>query len=193
VALNKGRPILSKWLWIAILIFIALLLTFPKWITYFYPQPHKEIVFTQAQEHGIDPYLVFAIIRAESKYEDAAESPVGAKGLMQIMPETAQWIAKQRGMGALEPDSLHDPQVNISLGCWYLADLSREFDGRLPLVIAAYNAGRGRVSEWQAAGVWDGQAETIDRIPFQETRNYVRNVLANYEAYQIIYAPDAKS
>lgn len=193
MALNKGRKILPKLLWIVILVFMALLLTFPRWITYFYPQPHKEIVFTEAREQGIDPYLVFSIMRAESKYEDTAESPVGAKGLMQIMPETAQWIAKQRGMGSLEPDSLHDPRVNISLGCWYLADLSREFDGRLPLVVAAYNAGRGRVNEWQAAGVWNGRAETIDSIPFQETRNYVRNVLANYDAYRLIYARGAKS
>lgn len=193
MALIKGKLKLSKLLWIAILVFMALLLTFPKWITYFYPQPHKEIVFTQAKEQGIDPYLVFAIMRAESKYVDTAESPVGAKGLMQIMPDTAQWIAKQRGMGAFDPDLLHDPRVNISLGCWYLADLSREFDGQLPLVVAAYNAGRGRVSEWQAAGVWNGKAETLDNIPFQETRNYVKNVLNNYEAYQIIYARDAKS
>lgn len=193
MALNKGRPILSKLLWIVILAFMALLLTFPKWITYFYPQPHKEIVFSQAREQGIDPFLVFAIIRAESKYEVFAESPVGARGLMQIMPDTAQWIAKQRGMGTFNPDLLHDPQVNISLGCWYLADLSREFDGQLPLVVASYNAGRGRVSEWKAMGVWDGKAETVDRIPFQETRHYVRNVLANYEAYQLIYARDAES
>lgn len=193
MALNQGRPKLSKALWIVILLFMALLFTFPRWITYFYPQPHKEIVFTQAKEQGVDPYLVFAIMRAESKYEDTAESPVGAKGLMQIMPDTAQWIAKQRGMGTLDPALLHDPQVNITLGCWYLADLSKEFDGQLPLVVAAYNAGRGRVNEWRAAGIWDGRAEKLDSIPFQETRNYVKNVLGNYEAYQIIYSRDTKS
>lgn len=188
MALKKTRPEFSKWLWAAILIFIVLILTFPKWISVFYPEPHKEIVYAQARENGIDPLLVFAIIRAESKYENAAESPVGAKGLMQIMPETAEWIARQRGNNDLDPNQLHDPFVNISMGCWYLANLSKEFNGQVPLVVASYNAGRGRVREWIASGVWDGNPDHIESIPYQETRNYVRSVLANYQAYIFIYS-----
>lgn len=184
---RKKSSRLAAWIWIFILVFLAVVLTFPKWITVFYPRPHSEIVFAQARQNNIDPYLVFAIIRTESKYQTAAESSVGAKGLMQIMPDTAFWIAKQKGMDNFEVDLLHDPQVNIEFGCWYIADLCREYDSNLPLVIAAYNAGRGNVRDWINEGRWDGDLKKLDSIPFAETREYVRNVLKAYEAYKAIY------
>lgn len=106
---------------------------------------------------------------------------------MQIMPDTAFWIAKQKGIDNFDIDSLHDPEINIKLGCWYIADLSREYGGNLPLVIAAYNAGRGNVRGWISENVWDGDIKNIDNIPFPETRQYVRNVLKAYEAYKAIY------
>ncbi|MBO8158882.1 MAG: lytic transglycosylase domain-containing protein [Thermosyntropha sp.] len=166
---------------------MAVVLTFPKWITVFYPKPHSELVFAEAYKNDIDPYLVFAIIRTESKYQTSAVSSAGAKGLMQIMPDTASWIASKKGIENFTVDSLHDPEVNISLGCWYLADLYREYDGNVPLVIAAYNAGRGNVREWVNQGIWDGDIEEIDKIPFPETREYLSNVLKSYEAYKAIY------
>lgn len=187
MAAVKSKSRYSTVLWITILVFFTLLITFPKWIGIFYPQPHRDLVFKEAEECGVDPYLVFAIIRAESKFQNAAESPVGAKGLMQIMPETARWIAEQQGIKDFDVAGLHDPDVNISLGCWYLADLNKEFDGRLSLVVAAYNAGRGRVREWIVNGTWDGSTDRLDRIPYQETRKYVNNVLHNYDAYRAIY------
>ncbi|MGB4508879.1 MAG: lytic transglycosylase domain-containing protein, partial [Syntrophomonadaceae bacterium] len=79
------------------------------------------------------------------------------------------------------------PQTNINFGCWYLASLSKEFDGQVPLMVAAYNAGRGTVQQWIAGQIWDGDPERLESIPFEETREYVRNVLKNYEAYQVIY------
>lgn len=174
-------------IWCLIFLFMGTVLTFPRWIKIFYPQPHSEIVFSAAYKYDIDPYLVFAIVRAESKYQTSAQSPVGARGLMQIMPDTGKWIAEQQGMQEFDPNTLHDPEVNIALGCWYLADLSREFDQRLPLVIAAYNAGRGNVAEWLLQGIWDGNPDELDKIPYEETRTYVENVLKNYEAYRAIY------
>jgi soluble lytic murein transglycosylase len=144
-------------------------------------------VVATAYEYNIDPYLVFAIIRAESKYQTGAESSVGARGLMQIMPETAQWISGQLGMTNFDPDRLHDPKINIRMGCWYLSNLNKEFEGRTPIIIAAYNAGRGKVKEWIVNEKWDGSAENLDEIPFPETRQYVHNVLKNYEAYRAIY------
>lgn len=183
----KGRSRFSTILWVTILLFLAVVLSFPKWITVFYPLPHQELVFREAKEHNVDPYLVFAIIRAESKYQNAAESSVGAKGLMQIMPETANWIAEQNGIEDFTLQELHQPEVNIRFGCWYLHNLSAEFDGNVPLTVASYNAGRGKVQEWLVGGTWNGEPEDIDRIPFPETRQYTRNVLKNYEAYQAIY------
>ncbi len=192
MAKKKKKPRASKLLWLAIFVFLAIILTFPKWITLFYPQPHQDLVFTKAGESGIDPLLVFAIIRAESKYEKTAESPVGAKGLMQIMPETGRWIAQQRGIKNFDPSELYDPQTNISFGCWYLAYLDNEFNGQIPLIVAAYNAGLNRVGDWTREGLWNGDPDHLDRIPYPETRAYVQNVLKNYQAYQSIYSATSK-
>ncbi|MDD3364755.1 MAG: lytic transglycosylase domain-containing protein [Syntrophomonas sp.] len=177
----------SLLMWAIILIFLVVVISFPKWITVFYPLPHRDIVFTTAKEYNVDPYLVFAIIRAESKYQTAAESPVGAKGLMQIMPDTAQWIAEQMKIENFKTDDLHKPEVNIRFGCWYIKNLNTEFKGSLPLQVAAYNAGRGKVKQWVQEGKWDGNSRNIEGIPFLETKQYVKNVLKNYEAYKAIY------
>lgn len=183
---NRGKSRLSVAIWLIILLFLATILTFPKWITVFYPQPHRDLVFSLAYEYDVDPYLVFAIIRAESKYQTNAESPVGARGLMQIMPETAAWIAEQQNIEDFKIDDLHNPEVNIRLGTWYLASLTKEYK-EVPLIIAAYNAGRGKVGSWVEEGVWNGDLEQVQSIPFPETREYVKSVLKNYEAYKAIY------
>jgi soluble lytic murein transglycosylase len=172
---------------IVILIVLGVAVSFPKWITFIYPLPHSEIVFAAAKEYKVDPYLVFAIIRAESKFETTAESSVGARGLMQIMPETAQWIAIQMDAENFTADDLHQPAVNIRMGCWYISDLEVEFKGNIPLEVAAYNAGRGKVSQWIKEGQWEGDPVNMAGIPFAETRQYVKNVLNNYAAYKAIY------
>jgi soluble lytic murein transglycosylase len=177
----------SRFLWVFILIFLGGVISFPKWITIFYPLPNRDIVFAMAKEYDVDPYLVFAIIRAESKFQTTAQSPVGAKGLMQIMPETGEWIAKQMKIDNFQAEDLHDPEVNIRFGCWYIKDLSTEFKGSVPLQIAAYNAGRGKVSQWIQEGKWDGDPNNMEVIPFPETKQYVKNVLKNYQAYNAIY------
>ncbi len=174
-------------MWISILLFVVVVLTFPKWITMFYPQPHRDIVYSVAYEYKVDPNLVFAIIRAESKFQTGAESKAGAKGLMQIMPDTANWIAEQQGIKDFNPDSLVNPEVNIHFGCWYLNNLNKEFEDNQPLVIAAYNAGRGHVRQWLINDVWNGDEKELEKIPFTETAQYVNNVLKNYEAYKAIY------
>ena len=182
---NKSK--VSIFLWAFLLVFVGIAISFPKWITVFYPQPNREIVFSIANEYNVDPYLVFAIIRAESKFQTTAKSPVGAIGLMQIMPETAEWIAKQMNIGDFNVEDLHDPEVNIRLGCWYIKDLNAEFKGNIPLQVAAYNAGRGKVSQWVQDGKWDGNPRSMEGIPFPETKQYVKNVLSNYQAYNAIY------
>ncbi len=184
---RKSKSRFPKILWIVILIFLALVISFPKWISIFYPEPHRDIVFSSAYDNQVDPYLVFAIIRAESKFQPAAQSSAGAIGLMQIMPETAQWIAGQRGIEDFDTAQLNQAEINIQFGCWYLANLSQEFNDNLPLVIAAYNAGRGKVGKWVQSGQWDGSIERLKDIPFAETRDYVKNVMRNYEAYRAIY------
>lgn len=184
---RKHKRRASAFLWVFILLFLAVVISFPKWITLFYPQPNRELVYTTAYEYNIDPNLVFAIIRAESKYQTGAKSKVGALGLMQIMPDTAKWAAAQMNLKNFTTEDLHDPAVNISIGCWYINSLNREFEGRLPIVIAAYNAGRGKAKEWIVTNQWDGSEKDLNKIPFPETRQYVHNVLKNYQAYHAIY------
>lgn len=186
---HKGSPgyRFSLALWFFVLLILITVFTFPKWITFFYPTPHKELVFKYAQEYDVDPYLVFALMRVESQFEPEATSASGARGLMQIMPDTARWSARQLGMTGFTEDQLDDPEINIKLGCWYVSDLSREFRGRLPVVLAAYNAGRGNVREWLITGIWDGTPENMKQIPYLETRNHVQRVLYDYEIYQDVY------
>lgn len=183
---NKKRN-WTGFLAIILVIFLGAAVSFPKWITLFYPLPHSEIVFAMADEYDVDPYLVFAIIRAESKFQTAAQSPVGARGLMQIMPATADWIAAQMNLENFQAEDLHEPAVNIRMGCWYIKNLNTEFKGSIPLEVAAYNAGRGNVSQWVKEGQWDGDPANMAGIPFPETRQYVKNVLNNYAVYKAIY------
>lgn len=124
-----------------------------------------DIVNGIATEHNIEPALIFAVINAESGFDKTAVSPVGAKGLMQLMPRTAEFMADKLGLGFSE-DRLFEPEFNITLGTAYLARLLNRFD--LDDAIAAYNAGEGNVANWLA--------NDLTQIPFRETRNYVRRV-----------------
>lgn len=153
----------------------------------FYPIYYKEIIFTYAQKYDVDPYLITAIIRVESKFDKNATSRQGAKGLMQIMPATGKWIAGEMGMDNFDPDILHDPSTNIKFGSWYLAHLKEVFADDLTIVIAAYNGGQGNVNRWIKLEKWDGKHKNSDQIPFPETRDYVEKVMKTYERYQLLY------
>ncbi len=153
----------------------------------FYPFPYREIIVREAAVYHIDPLLVAAVIKTESNYRPNAQSVKGARGLMQIMPDTGQWIAGQMGMKSFQLEALEQPAVNIKFGCWYLANLFNEFNGDKVLVLAAYNGGRGNVKQWIADKSWTGNQASLEQIPFGETRNYVDKVLKNYRIYQKLY------
>ena len=177
----------NKWIKIELFILcLALMMgTFPWWIRTFYPQPHQMIVHSCSTAYQLDPLLVYALIRCESRYQEQVESSAGAVGLMQLMPETAAWLAEKEGM-EFSKEQLKIPYRNIELGCAYLSWLMQEFEGRLPVVLAAYNAGHGRVEDWLGRNIWDGNTENLQQIPFKETRNYVKTVLKTYQVYQMI-------
>jgi soluble lytic murein transglycosylase len=156
-----------------------------------YPMPYQDQVFYYSNLNNIDPYLVTAVIRVESKFKPQANSVRGARGLMQIMPETGQWAAQQMALTNFEVSQLYDAERNIQIGCWYLGQLSQEFDGRYPLMLAAFNAGQGRVNNWLLTGQWDGHWETLDNIPFVETREYLEKVNADYQMYVRLYSETA--
>jgi soluble lytic murein transglycosylase len=154
---------------------------------YVYPFPYKEIIYRYALENEVDPILVVSVMRTESKFASAAKSPKGAAGLMQMMPETAGWVASQMDDTNFSLEQLNDPDVSIKLGTWYLASLKKEFKGNEVLVLAAYNGGRGNVKQWMRQYDWSMSFTEIDQIPFKETREYVRKVLTNKQHYLELY------
>jgi len=151
-----------------------------------YPYPYRTIIEEYAEEYNVDPLLVISVIRAESKFRPNSESPKGALGLMQLMPETAKWIADTIGDGSYELSKLKDPARNIQYGTWYIASLEKEFRD-ITLVLAAYNGGRGHVNEWIRTEQLNLEEIKTQDIPFRETREYVEKVLANYEVYKELY------
>jgi soluble lytic murein transglycosylase len=152
------------------------------------PLRHDDIIRQQAADKGLDPALIAGVIYAESHFRDQT-SRAGAKGLMQLMPRTADYIAQKSGGTAFVQGDLATPQVNIAYGSWYLRYLLRKYAGREVLALAAYNAGEGKVDEWAAVASARGeQFRAADHIPFAETRHYVQNVLEARMEYRRTYA-----
>jgi len=106
---------------------------------------------------------------------------------MQLMPSTAAWAAEKAGLTSYQQQDLFQPDVNIRLGTWYLANLLQVSRQNLPVALAAYNGGQGNVENWLQAGTWDGTLENVNKIPFGETRRYVIKVLKQYEIYSRLY------
>lgn len=154
---------------------------------YIYPFPNKDIVYQYSLKNNLDPFLVAAIIRTESKFLPRARSPRGAFGLMQMMPETAQWVAKESKETDFNLERLGEPEVSIRMGTWYLANLTREFKGNQVLVLAAYNGGQGNVKEWMQRYGWNAAFADASQIPFKETREYVGKVLHSQKRYVELY------
>jgi peptidoglycan lytic transglycosylase len=153
------------------------------------PLRHDDIIRQQAADKDLDPALIAAVIYEESRFRDQT-SHAGARGLMQITPETADAIAKHSGGTRFRHSDLSSPQINISYGAYYLRLLIDHYGGNETLAIAAYNAGIGNVDRWVAEA---GGPDSFDRaadIPFPETRAYVENVMDSRQAYRDKYADD---
>ncbi|AHF06569.1 lytic transglycosylase domain-containing protein [Desulfitobacterium metallireducens] len=165
---------------------IGSLLQMPLAQKIFYPYPYRPTVEKYAREYGVDPYLVIAVIRAESSFMPQSESHKGALGLMQLMPNTASDIAEKMDDKSFTQEELKDPEKNIQYGTWYLANLQKEFNN-IALTVAAYNGGRGHVKEWISTQQIDPNNLQIADIPFQETRQYVQRVLQFYDKYKELY------
>lgn len=153
----------------------------------FHPWPYKQEMVEVGADSGVDPFLLAAIVKVESRFDPYACSDMGAVGLMQVMPSTANWVAQQMGYSNFHVDLLYQPEVNLLIGSWYLSNLLKEFDGNPVAALAAYNAGRGNVNNWLRSGQWNGTKEDLKNIPFPETREYVKSVLRSYEIYQYLY------
>ena len=159
---------------------------------FLYPFPYRTTVENYSARWQVDKFLTIAVMKVESNFSEAAHSQSGAVGLMQIMPETAAWIAYQLNETPEEFDcdikNLREPETNIRYGTWYLAELEDEFHGNDVLALAAYNAGRGNVREWMTKNHWDENFSDVDKIPYAETRDYVKRVLHCREKYAKLYS-----
>lgn len=151
-------------------------------IRMYYPLKYSDAIEERAKERDLDPNLVRALILQESYYNPAAKSPVGATGLMQLMPPTAREHAGRLGI-SFAASRLTNPEVNIRLGTFHLRMLIDLFRGNQYLVIASYNAGQGNVMKWRRGAPRRPMDEFIESIPFQETRNYVKRVTMLKSAY----------
>ncbi|MFD0673478.1 lytic transglycosylase domain-containing protein [Cohnella sp. GCM10027633] len=172
-----------------LLIVLAVLFIQSDWIgRWIYPISYKEEIKLGAAKYDLDPLLIAAIIRVESNYKPTAESHKGALGIMQIMPNTAEWIVQQADLGRISAKQAGtDVNAGITMGAWYVKELHRLFDGSLPKALAAYNAGPGKVRQWLDEGRWDGTEAKLGDIPYGETRHYVQRVLYYYKKYTNLY------
>lgn len=160
-----------------------------------FPMPYQQDVTQHAQAIGLDPAFVYGLIRQESRFVMNARSNVGAAGLMQVMPNTARWTARRIGLTSFKPHQLNEREVNIIIGTGYLKLVLDSFNGSMPLATAAYNAGPSRSRSWRGAlgapvleaAVW------AENIPFNETRDYVKKVMANTVNYAALLTGQPQS
>lgn len=195
-ARNSGRGrsrFFTRWQAVAAAVVLAALLGWMAWrsdyvqMRFVYMWPYQREIVTYSQKNQVDPFLVAAVIKNESRFKPGAVSGVGAIGLMQIMPDTGGWIAKQMGLKNYELQSLYNPETNIRMGCWYLSELHHEFKGNLILLMIAYNAGRGNTHAWMETNGWDYDFGDISRIPYADTRHYVAKVMRDRDEYYRLY------
>ena len=156
-----------------------------------YPRPFWEEIQASADAHDVDPFLLLSLMRQESRFDPGARSPVGAIGLFQIMPYTAAALGPQAGVGTLDGSNaageLLKPSVNVAIAGTLLSNLTTMFGDAIPPVIASYNAGEDLVSVWWQAATGLAEDQFVDSIPYRETRQFAREVLANYSAYRRLY------
>ena len=152
-----------------------------------YKQEYSEYVNKYAQINDIDPMWIYAIIKVESDFDANATSNSGAKGLMQLMDDTAKEIARDLELRDFESNMLYSPEINIMLGTKYFDELLAKYNENYYLAIAAYNGGIGNVDTWIDKGIIKSDGSDIENIPYKETNMYVRKILNNYTTYLELY------
>lgn len=152
-----------------------------------YPLRYEDIVTREAEKYEIDPALVYGVIRSESSFRPEVVSRAGAVGLMQLTPETFDWLQKKINDGEhMASERLKEPEVNIAYGVYFLSLLKERFQSEREM-LAAYNAGMGAVSGWLEDGAYSADGRTLSEIPYPETETYVERVLQSRDMYDKLY------
>jgi soluble lytic murein transglycosylase len=159
----------------------------PRILRLIYPFPYRPMLAAEARERKLDPFLVAGLIRQESAFDAHARSGVGARGLMQLMPETGRTMAAAAGIDDWRVGLLYQPEINAHLGTRFLADQMESYDGSFPRVFAAYNAGPSRVERWKHFPEARDAELFTERIPYRETRDYVKILTRNIAIYRGLY------
>ncbi len=154
-----------------------------------YPKAYSEYVEKYCALYGIDVNLAYAVIHTESGFDSRAVSPLGACGLMQLMPETFEWLRSKDKACAEQYSDVFDPETNIRYGVLFLSLIENRF-GNERLVIAAYHAGMGRVSSWLSDSALSSDGKSLHTIPFSDTEHYVRKVERTKRIYDALYAAE---
>ena len=158
--------------------------------TFVYPLTHFSIVKEAASENSLDPYLILAIIKTESGFNENAKSNKDAKGLMQMLDSTANEVNDNINIVDSVDDNIYDADVNIKLGCKYFSNLVKRYDGNYYLAICAYNAGMGNVDKWVENGYIEKNLDEYKNVnlPFEETSKYLEKVISSYKIYVKLYS-----
>ncbi len=154
-----------------------------------YRLDYLTLIRRYAAEYELDPYAVAAIVHCESGNRADVVSSAGAIGLMQLMPDTGEWIAGKLSVADYDVDMLKQPETNIRFGCWYLHFLYERFESN-DTVYAAYNAGHNRVKNWLDDNAYSADGATLSDVPYPQTKDYVEKVQRAYDTYKKLY-PDA--
>ncbi len=189
---KRRKEMKKKRLIILILLFtliIAVLLSKDKWLKLMYPKTYQEVVSLYQKKYNVEEHLIFAVIKAESNFDQKAVSHRKAMGLMQLMEETAKDVAKKNNIDIKQDDlkeELCDVNKNIEIGTCYLSILIQRYHNK-EIALAAYNAGIGTVDGWIEKGIIQKDGSDIENIPYKETNNYVRKILRDYQIYEDLY------
>lgn len=184
---RSALPVVIVCILLAAVIAVAGYFGYDRWERYTHPIKYEDLVGEYSRENGLDKFLVYAVIKTESGFDPNAVSNVGARGLMQIMEDTFDWVKYRMGDEDTRYLEMYVPETNIRYGCWLLGYLYNEF-GNVETAMAAYHAGRGQVNEWLADPSISADGVHLDEIPISDTAHYVRKIVRAMETYERLYS-----
>lgn len=156
-------------------------------MTKLYPVPYLDYIQKECARYEIDPYLMLALIKTESKFDPNATSGKDARGLMQLQDETARWCAEKMPLDGFSLNQLYHAETNLTMGIWYYHYLYDRYGNNANTALAAYNAGPGNVNKWLENRQYSGDGQQLQSIPFPETEQYVDRINFYYKVYQFLY------